>query len=103
MDSNYSPAMSEMSDAELDAYFATYVPLSNLPTPPPAKDGCVAEWAEVCDSELAGSCVLRHVFGFQGWRLISLMVFAGCFSSCFSSSYFLSFFWKLCFFFTGNH
>jgi hypothetical protein len=37
----FSPAMSvnsEMTDEELDKYFATYVPLSNLPTPPPAKE-----------------------------------------------------------------
>lgn len=27
-----------MTDEELDKYFATYVPLSNLPTPPPAKE-----------------------------------------------------------------
>jgi hypothetical protein len=36
----YSPAVSvtsDMTDEELDKYFATYVPLSNLPTPPPAK------------------------------------------------------------------
>ncbi|KAF1912963.1 hypothetical protein BDU57DRAFT_521580 [Ampelomyces quisqualis] len=36
-----SPAMSvnsDMTDEELDKYFATYVPLSNLPTPPPAKE-----------------------------------------------------------------
>jgi len=33
---DYSPALSDgMSDEELDAYFASYVPLSNLPTPPP--------------------------------------------------------------------
>ncbi|KAH7385423.1 hypothetical protein DE146DRAFT_205021 [Phaeosphaeria sp. MPI-PUGE-AT-0046c] len=37
----YSPALSvtsDMTDEELDKYFATYVPLSNLPTPPPAKE-----------------------------------------------------------------
>jgi hypothetical protein len=37
----YSPAVSvtsDMTDEELDRYFATYVPLSNLPTPPPAKE-----------------------------------------------------------------
>ncbi|KAH5351914.1 hypothetical protein HBI33_215040 [Parastagonospora nodorum] len=37
----YSPAMSvisDMTDEELDKYFATYIPLSNLPTPPPAKE-----------------------------------------------------------------
>ncbi|KAF2472822.1 uncharacterized protein BDR25DRAFT_312717 [Lindgomyces ingoldianus] len=28
---------SDFTDEELDHYFATYVPLSNLPTPPPAK------------------------------------------------------------------
>jgi hypothetical protein len=36
-----SPALSvnsDMTDEELDRYFATYVPLSNLPTPPPAKE-----------------------------------------------------------------
>jgi hypothetical protein len=39
---NYSPALSitsDMTDEELDQYLASYVPLSNLPTPPPpAKD-----------------------------------------------------------------
>lgn len=38
---DYSPALSatsEMTDEELDMYFASYVPLSNLPTPPPAKE-----------------------------------------------------------------
>ncbi|KAF2014154.1 hypothetical protein BU24DRAFT_409920 [Aaosphaeria arxii CBS 175.79] len=30
--------MSDMTDEELDKYFATYVPLSNLPTPPPVRD-----------------------------------------------------------------
>ncbi|KAI8941589.1 hypothetical protein NX059_002804 [Plenodomus lindquistii] len=38
---DYSPALSatsEMTDEELDRYFASYVPLSNLPTPPPAKE-----------------------------------------------------------------
>jgi hypothetical protein len=37
----FSPALSvnsDMTDEQLDAYFATYVPLSNLPTPPPAKE-----------------------------------------------------------------
>ncbi|ORY16821.1 hypothetical protein BCR34DRAFT_622259 [Clohesyomyces aquaticus] len=29
---------SDMTDEELDQYFANYVPLSNLPTPPPAKE-----------------------------------------------------------------
>jgi hypothetical protein len=38
---NYSPALSitsDMTDEELDQYLASYVPLSNLPTPPPVKD-----------------------------------------------------------------
>ncbi len=38
---DYSPAQSvssDLSDEELDKYFASYVPLSNLPTPPVAKD-----------------------------------------------------------------
>ena len=38
---NYSPALSitsDMTDEELDQYLASYVPLSNLPTPPPAKE-----------------------------------------------------------------
>lgn len=29
--------LSDLSDDELDQYFASYVPLSNLPTPPPSK------------------------------------------------------------------
>ncbi|RMZ70018.1 cyclin-like protein [Pyrenophora seminiperda CCB06] len=36
-----SPALSfssDMTDEELDKFFASYVPLSNLPTPPPAKE-----------------------------------------------------------------
>jgi hypothetical protein len=40
----YSPALSvnsDMTDEELDKYFATYVPLSNLPTPPPAKEHAI--------------------------------------------------------------
>jgi hypothetical protein len=28
----------DMTDEELDKYFASYEPLSNLPTPPPAKE-----------------------------------------------------------------
>ncbi|OAL47607.1 hypothetical protein IQ07DRAFT_613580 [Pyrenochaeta sp. DS3sAY3a] len=35
---DYSPALSatsDLTDEELDRYFASYVPLSNLPTPPP--------------------------------------------------------------------
>ncbi|KAF2127580.1 hypothetical protein P153DRAFT_368174 [Dothidotthia symphoricarpi CBS 119687] len=42
---DYSPAFSvtsDMTDEELDQYFASYVPLSNLPTPPPAKEHTVA-------------------------------------------------------------
>jgi hypothetical protein len=38
---NYSPALSitsDMTDEELDQYLASYVPLSNLPTPPPVKE-----------------------------------------------------------------
>ncbi|KAI4649361.1 hypothetical protein J4E93_003678 [Alternaria ventricosa] len=38
---DYSPALSinsDMTDEELDKYFASCVPLSNLPTPPPAKE-----------------------------------------------------------------
>jgi hypothetical protein len=38
---DYSPALSinsDMSDEELEKYFASYIPLSNLPTPPPAKE-----------------------------------------------------------------
>ncbi|PSN71428.1 hypothetical protein BS50DRAFT_584919 [Corynespora cassiicola Philippines] len=41
---DFSPALSvasitsDMTDEELDQYFASYVPLSNLPTPPPAKE-----------------------------------------------------------------
>jgi hypothetical protein len=39
----YSPALSvssntsDMTEEEMDQYFASYVPLSSLPTPPPAK------------------------------------------------------------------
>jgi hypothetical protein len=39
----YSPTLSvssntsDMTDEELDQYFASYVPLSSLPTPPPVK------------------------------------------------------------------
>lgn len=41
---DYSPALSastdfsDMTDEELDKYFASCAPLSNLPTPPPTKD-----------------------------------------------------------------
>ncbi|KAF1940541.1 hypothetical protein EJ02DRAFT_379579 [Clathrospora elynae] len=38
---DHSPALSmnsDMTDEELDQYLANYVPLSNLPTPPPAKE-----------------------------------------------------------------
>ncbi|KNG43906.1 cyclin-like protein [Stemphylium lycopersici] len=38
---DFSPALSinsDMTDEELDKYFASCVPLSNLPTPPPAKE-----------------------------------------------------------------
>lgn len=41
VDMDYSPAISvtsDMTEEELEKYFATYVPLSNLPTPPPVKD-----------------------------------------------------------------
>ncbi|KAL6703372.1 hypothetical protein ACN47E_009714 [Coniothyrium glycines] len=41
---DYSPATSvtsEMTDEELDNYFASYVPLSNLPTPPPVKEHAI--------------------------------------------------------------
>jgi hypothetical protein len=46
LDYGYSPAPSsavtdcfdDMTDEELDKYFANFVPLSNLPTPPPTKD-----------------------------------------------------------------
>jgi hypothetical protein len=40
----YSPAFSvnsDMTDEELDKYFETYGPLSNLPTPPPAKERAI--------------------------------------------------------------
>ena len=45
-----SPALSttsnfsDFTDEELDKYFASYVPLSNLPTPPPAKENRVRRW-----------------------------------------------------------
>lgn len=41
---DYSPALSassdlsDMTDEELDKYFASCAPLSNLPTPPPSRD-----------------------------------------------------------------
>ncbi|KAJ4364586.1 hypothetical protein N0V83_009182 [Neocucurbitaria cava] len=41
---DYSPALSvnsDLTDEELDKYFASYVPLSNLPTPPPAKEHAI--------------------------------------------------------------
>ncbi|KAH8725689.1 hypothetical protein GQ44DRAFT_615239 [Phaeosphaeriaceae sp. PMI808] len=41
---DYSPALSmtsDMTDEELDRYFATYVPLSHLPTPPPVKEHAI--------------------------------------------------------------
>ncbi|KAF1850660.1 uncharacterized protein K460DRAFT_361425 [Cucurbitaria berberidis CBS 394.84] len=41
----YSPALSvnsDLTDEELDKYFASCVPLSNLPTPPPAKEHAIA-------------------------------------------------------------
>jgi hypothetical protein len=37
----YSPALSansDMTEEELEKYLETYIPLSNLPTPPPAKE-----------------------------------------------------------------
>lgn len=51
MDHTYchSPALSatsnfsDFTDEELDKYFASYVPLSNLPTPPPAKEILVVD------------------------------------------------------------
>ncbi|KAF1830119.1 hypothetical protein BDW02DRAFT_573335 [Decorospora gaudefroyi] len=39
-----SPALSinsDMTDEELEKYFASYIPLSNLPTPPPAKERAI--------------------------------------------------------------
>jgi hypothetical protein len=47
MEYGFSPAPSvdvdaddfdNMTDEEMERYFANYVPLSNLPTPPPAKE-----------------------------------------------------------------
>lgn len=41
---NYSPALSatsDLTDEELDKYFASCVPLSNLPTPPPVKEHAI--------------------------------------------------------------
>ncbi|KAF2187987.1 hypothetical protein K469DRAFT_567776 [Zopfia rhizophila CBS 207.26] len=46
---DYSPALSvtsdfsDFTDEELEKYFASYVPLSNLPTPPPAKDNPIVD------------------------------------------------------------
>lgn len=40
----YSPALSvnsDMTEEELERYFETYIPLSNLPTPPPAKEHAI--------------------------------------------------------------
>jgi hypothetical protein len=48
----YSPALSvssntsDMTDEELDQYFASYVPLSSLPTPPPAKSVTIRSTVE---------------------------------------------------------
>ncbi|CAO2653643.1 Nn.00g030540.m01.CDS01 [Neocucurbitaria sp. VM-36] len=50
---DYSPALSvnsDLTDEELDKYFASYVPLSNLPTPPPAKEHAIPNRASTSTS-----------------------------------------------------
>lgn len=50
---DFSPALSvtsDMTDEELDKYFASYVPLSNLPTPPPAKEHAIPNRASPAPS-----------------------------------------------------
>jgi hypothetical protein len=66
----YSPAFSvtsDMTDEELDKYFETYVPLSRLPTPPPAKDHAIPRAASTSTTasapELTGTCSYFLFFG----------------------------------------
>lgn len=63
MEYAYSPAPSSvassvdtdnMTDEELDLYFASCVPLSNLPTPPPAKEIFAAPEVQRKSSEIEG-------------------------------------------------
>jgi hypothetical protein len=42
-----------MTDEELERYFANYVPLSNLPTPPPAKEVQISTPATGTDTAAA--------------------------------------------------
>lgn len=77
----YSPAMSvnsDMTDEELDKYFATYIPLSNLPTPPPAKKSHTTTSSQTQTSpspEIQGT-FFSHAFprpgpGLKCWKLLA--------------------------------
>lgn len=66
-----SPALSgtsdvdldDMTDEELDMYFASYVPLSNLPTPPPAKDIVLCQPENLESSTLQAQCQTPELEG----------------------------------------
>jgi hypothetical protein len=53
----------DMTDEELDHYFASYVPLSNLPTPPPAKDVISCQHEDLRSSSLQVQCQTPELEG----------------------------------------
>ncbi|KAL5114630.1 hypothetical protein ACEQ8H_007475 [Pleosporales sp. CAS-2024a] len=61
---------SDMTDEELDKYFATYVPLSNLPTPPPAKEQAQAQQTTTSSRPGVGSCPETQVYAQHLARLV---------------------------------
>ncbi|KAF2201972.1 hypothetical protein GQ43DRAFT_448425 [Delitschia confertaspora ATCC 74209] len=74
-----------MSDEELDRYFANYVPLSNLPTPPPAKeenmDGPATQLANLVPSNASTrrpSTSIIHEFLVRSNLPIETIAFASC-------------------------
>jgi hypothetical protein len=81
----YSPAVSvtsDMTDEELDKYFATYVPLSNLPTPPPAKERLQPETACSSTSSPQTRTSISSSSELQGTSLHSSTCHPAPFGSC---------------------
>ena len=56
----------EMTDEELDKYFASCAPLSNLPTPPPAKEVIPTETSTLRKSETLEAQVPPRATGLEG-------------------------------------
>jgi hypothetical protein len=86
------------SSEDLDAYFASYVPLSNLPTPPPVKGSALNHVSAkpiledtVLISDLAGTCTnlpCRGVLHKMPLPSVGTSLFGCCYPiNCIGSTY----------------